>query len=129
MEPASQQQQGEQITEYPTVDDDVVPYVARVGGELFRFIHRPSADLQLDLARISKEQLGAAHVEFIRNILAAMLEEPDDVDKLLRRMDLRSVSRLINDAVRHMSGRDDTPTIGLPDSSSGQPDPTSATGS
>ena len=65
-------------------------------------------------------------VPFIRDVVESMLQQPEQVDRILQLLDAHEVARLINNVVKAMSDR---PTTGQPDSPSGLSATTSATGS
>ena len=124
--PPSAPTDGARRTRYATVEEGVIPFDAEIGDRVFRFTRKPNAALQIELARIADEQSARKHVAFITDVLEAMLQTPEDSQELLKRIDATEVTRLINDAMRHMSDR---PTIAQQDLPPGQSETTSTTGS
>lgn len=111
---------------YKTVTEGVEPYVAVIGDRSFRFTRKPNAKLQLQLARIADEKMGAKQIGFVADVLSAMLENSAEVDDILELVDAEEVARLINNVTRKMSSR---PTTGQPGSSPSPSETTLDTGS
>ncbi len=93
---------------YKTVTEGVRPYIAHIGDQSFRFTRKPNAKLQLELAKIADQQMGTKQVSFIRDVVAAMLEQPEQVEEILTLIDAEEVARLINNATKAMSTRPTT---------------------
>ena len=102
---------------YQGVAGGAPPYHADVDGRTYVFNRRPTARLQIQVmrrfvGRNDNDAVTAEDMDLLRDALAAMLADADEIDDLIDAVDLEALTEMLGDVMEAVTERPTTASSG-----------------